>query len=200
LVDRTIDSVSTESIDSVSTESIDSISTKPIDSALVNEFILSLSRITALDWDIPSSSYSCFNEVFSRADLSLLQRLYIGVDHFYRAVSWLEALTIDQRHAKCFLPRLQTIYIGMHGVPYAWLGRAEIFKAVYNCLRSRRFPLEDDGESGVIQVLGHDNTCALLEIFTWEGSLRLKQHQTDALKGLIDGGLRINLVAVPANA
>jgi len=57
---------------------------KPIDSILVNEFMPSLSRITALYWDIPLPSYSClcFNDVFSRTDLSSLQRLYIEVDHF----------------------------------------------------------------------------------------------------------------------
>jgi len=48
-------------------------STESIDSVLINEFIPSLSGITALDWDIPPPSYSCFNEVFPQTDLSSLQ-------------------------------------------------------------------------------------------------------------------------------
>ena len=140
---------------------------EPIDSVLVKEFIPSLSRITVLDWNPCPPSYSYFNEVFSRADLSSLQRLYIAVDYVSEVVSWLEALTIDQRRANCFLPRLQTVYIAM---PYEDLGRPMIFEALHNFLQSRRFPLEDDGESGTIQALGYKKICALLEIFTWEGS------------------------------
>jgi len=48
-------------------------STESIDSVLINEFIPSLSGITALDWDIPPPSYSCFNEVFPQTGLSSLQ-------------------------------------------------------------------------------------------------------------------------------
>jgi len=68
----------------ISTAYRQNLLTKSIDSILVNEFIPSLSRITALDWDIPLPSYSClcFNDVFSRTNLSSLQQLYIEVDHF----------------------------------------------------------------------------------------------------------------------
>jgi len=44
--------------------------TKPVDSVLVNHFMPSLSCNTTLDWDVPSPSYSYFNEVFSQTDLS----------------------------------------------------------------------------------------------------------------------------------
>jgi len=171
----------------ISTAYRQNLLTKPIDSILVNEFIPSLSRITALDWDISLPSYSClcFNDVFSRTDLSSLQRLYIEVDHFTKpflgSKHW---PLINDMPSVFFLDCKLSISECMecHHMHYEWLGRVEIFEAVCSCLRSRRFPLEDDGKSGAIQALGHDNTCALLEIFTWEGSLRLQQHQTDALK------------------
>jgi len=105
--------------------------TEPVDSVLINEFMPSLSRITALDWDIPSSSYSYFKEVFSRTDLSSLQRLYILLDDVSQVAPWLEALTIDQRRANCFLPRLQTICIKMR---HADLDEPVILEALYNCL------------------------------------------------------------------
>ena len=170
-------------------------STEPIDSVLINEFMPALSRITALDWDIPPPSRTCFNEVFSRTDLSLLQRLYISLPNQAQLLSWLKALTIGQRHAKCSLPQLQNIYIE---TPYVQLGRPLVFEALYKCLRSR-FPLEDDGESGAIQALGHNHTYALLEVFTWEGSLDLDQRQKNALKVLIAGGLHINFIAAFKN-
>jgi len=170
-------------------------STEPIDSVLINEFIPSLSRITALDWDIPPPSRTCFNEVFSRTDLSSLQRLYISLPNQAQVLSWLKALTIGQRHVKCSLPQLQNIHIE---TPYVQLGRPLVFEALYKCLRSR-FPLEDDGESGATQASGHNHTCALLEVFTWEGSLGLDQRQKNALKVLIAGGLHINFIAAPKN-
>jgi len=119
-------------------------STEPIDSVLINEFIPSLSRITALDWDIPPPSRTCFNEVFSRTDLSSLQRLYISLPNQAQVLSWLKALTIGQRHVKCSLPQLQNIHIE---TPYVQLGKPLVFESLYKCLRSR-FPLEDDGKSG----------------------------------------------------
>jgi len=67
-----------------------------------------LSHITALDWDIPTPY---FNNVFFWTDLSSLQRLYILLDVISEVVPWFEALTVDQRCANCFFPRLQTIYI-----------------------------------------------------------------------------------------
>ena len=107
-------------------------------------------------------------------------------------MSWLEASTIDQRRANCFLPRLQTIYIGI-----SW--QTNDIRGPLQLPPIKKIALEDEGESGATQALGHNHTCALLEVFTWEGSLGLDKHQTDALKGLIDGGLRINLVAKPEN-
>ena len=169
-------------------------STESIDRVLINEFIPSLSHITALDWDIPSLSYSCFNEVFSRTDLNSLQRLFILPPYYSEVVSWLKALTIDRRRANCFLPQLQTCHIKTRK---ADLGEPIVFETLYDCLRSRRLPLEDDGESGVIQALGHNNICALLKNFIWEGSLCLEQHQMDALKGLINGGLDFDIVPLP---
>jgi len=85
--------------------------TKPVDSVLVNHFMPSLSCNTTLDWDVPSPSYSYFNEVFSQTDLSSLQQLYLLLDHISEVVPWLKALSVDQRLANCFLPQLQTIYI-----------------------------------------------------------------------------------------
>jgi len=76
------------------------------------------------------------------------------------------------------------------------LGEPMIFEALYNCLRSRRLPLEDDGESGAIQALRHNNIRALLKTFTWEGSLGIEQHQMDALRGLVNDGLDFDIVPV----
>ena len=105
--------------------------TKPVDSVLVNHFMPSLSHITILDWDVPSPSYSCFNEVFSQTDLSSLQQLYLLLDHISEVVPWLKALSVDQRLANYFLPRLQTIYIELR---HAGLSEPIIFDIPYNCL------------------------------------------------------------------
>jgi len=59
--------------------------------------------------------------------------------------------------------------------------------------------LEDDGESGAVQALGHNKICGLLQVFNWEGSLGLDQRQKNALKALIAGGLHINFVAASKN-
>ena len=161
--------------------------TEPVDSVLINEFMPSLSHITALDWDIPAQSYSYFNEVFSRTDLSSLQRLYILLDDVSEVVPWLEALTVDHQRANCFLPRMQTIYIKMR---HADIGERTIFEVLYKCLRSRRLLfLEDDDEGVPIHALGHNSACTLLENFTWEGPTRIKQHQMDVLRGLVNDGL-----------
>ena len=84
---------------------------EPVESILINKFMPSLSRITALDWDIPTQSCPYLKEVFSRTDMSSLQRLYLLLDVVPEVVPWLKVLTVDQRCTDCFLPRLQIIYI-----------------------------------------------------------------------------------------
>jgi len=159
-----------------------------IDNVLINEFMPSLSYITTLDWGVSAPPYTCFTQLFSRTDLSSLQRLHLDFDDYSASdpeiVSWLEALTIDQRRADCFLPRLKTIYIKMHKADQ------KIFKALYSCLRSRR--LEDDG--GTLKALEHNNVCAF-ETLTWKGYFDLKELLMDELKDLVGGGLCINFVA-----
>jgi len=161
---------------------------KPIDSVLINEFMPSLSHITVLNWDVSALSYTCFNQLFSQTDLSSLQRLHLYLSSNSASkpeiISWLEALTIDQQRADCFLPRLKTIYIEMRNSDQM------IFGALYNCLRSRR--LEDNG--GTLKALEHNSVCAF-ETLTWEGHYHQKELLMDELEDLVDGGLRINFVA-----
>jgi len=99
-------------------------------------------------------------------------------------------------HAKCSLPQLQNIHIE---TPYVQFGRPLVFEALDKCLRSRRLPLEDDGESGAVQALGHNKICALLQVFNWEGSLGLDERQKNAIEALIAGGLHIKFVAASKN-
>ena len=150
-------------------------------------FMPSLSHITTLDWGVSALSYTCFTQLFSRTDLSSLQRLHLDFDNHSASepeiISWLEALTSDQRRADCFLLRLKTIYIEMYNSDQM------IFEALYNCLRSRR--LEDNG--GTLKALQHNNVCAV-KTLTWEGYYHLKKPLMDELKDLVDGGLRINFV------
>ena len=157
--------------------------TKPVDSVLVNEFMPSLSRITALDWDVPCPSYSYFSEVFSQTNLSSLQQLYLLLDHISEAVPWLEALSIDQRFANCFLPRLETIYIKLRHA----LDETIIFDTPFNCLQSRRLLLlEDESDPRC-----WDTIAFLLcwKLLPRRAPLNVEQHLMDGLQGLVNGGL-----------
>ena len=154
-----------------------------IDNVLINEFMPSLSYITTLDWGVSAPPYTCFTQLFSRTDLSSLQRLHLDFDDYSASdpeiVSWLEALTIDQRRADCFLPRLKTFCI-------RYLKGQKIFKALYNCLQSRR--LEDD--DGTLRMSQDNNRS--FETLTWESSPVLVELSIDEFMDYVDCALRIN--------